>query len=211
MPYEDFGKLQEYARSRNIIFFATPHTESAFEYLKSINIPCYKVGSGEHDTKFIDKIADTGKPLIVSTGLRTHYEVLSLMDRYGGPDAAFLHCVTMYPGIESLLNLGFIDIMRRYAAVSRSVIGYSDHTDGTLACEIAVSKGAKIIEKHICLEDSEGQDVLVSLKNRKELSGFVNKIRQIESMVGSQFRTYSSEEKENESWALKQTDGRRGI
>ena len=212
LPYENFSMLKEYAEKQGLIWFATPHTQSAFEYLKSINVPCYKIGSGEHDIKFIDKIADTGKPLIISTGMRTHYEVLSLIDRYGGRKSAFLHCVTSYPAIDPLLNLGFIPSMKRHAAASRSVIGYSDHTDGTLACEIAVSMGAKIIEKHICLEDTEGQDVKVSIKDRKGLIVLVKRIRQIEGMIGSRFRNYSAEEKENEKWALKsQLDGRRPI
>ncbi len=104
LPYEDFGKLKEYAEERKLIWFATPHTESAFEYLKKLGVSLYKIGSGEHDTKFIDKIADTGKPLIISTGLRTHFEVLALIDRYGSQNTAFLHCITAYPVIESLLN-----------------------------------------------------------------------------------------------------------
>ena len=168
------------------------------------------MGSGEHDTKFIDKIADTGKPLIISTGMRTHFEVLRLIDRHGSVRSSFLHCVTMYPVIEPLLNLGFIGSLKRHALLSRSVIGYSDHTEGTYACELATAMGAKIIEKHICLDDSEGQDVKVSLKG-KELKNFVEKIRQVERMVGSQFRQYSAEERENEKWALKQSDGRRGV
>lgn len=210
LPYEDFKKLKEYAESKKLIWFATPHTFSAFEFLRSIGVSLYKVGSGEHDQKFIDQIADTGKPIIISTGLRTHSQVLDLIDRYGSGRSAFLHCVTAYPVLESLLNLGFIRTMKRHCAVSRSVIGYSDHTEGTYACELAVAMGAKIIEKHICLEDSDGQDVKVSLKG-KELMNFTIKIRQVERMVGSQFRIYSGEEKENEKWALKQSDGRRGV
>jgi N-acetylneuraminate synthase/N,N'-diacetyllegionaminate synthase len=212
LPYEDFAKIQEYAMIRNIVFFATPHTISAFEYLKSIDVPCYKVGSGDHMTDFIDKIADTGKPLIISTGLRTHYEVLNLIDRYGRGNTAFLHCVTAYPVIEPLLNLRFIDAMKRHAAASHSIIGYSDHSGGTHACELAVAIGAKIIEKHICLEESEGQDVAVSVKSTKDLLNFVKAIRQVETMAGSEFRQYSAEERANEKWALKsQSDGRRPV
>lgn len=202
LPYEAFAKLKEYAEKNKIIWFATPHTESAFEYLRRIDVPCYKVGSGEHDFDFIDKIADTGKPLIISSGMRTHYEVLRLIDRYGSPNTAFLHCVTDYPTLEHLTNLGFIDTMKCHAVASRSVIGYSDHAEGTYACELAAAKGAKIIEKHICLDDTEGQDVKVSLQG-KEVKNFVKKIRQVERMVGSEFRGYSAEERENEKWALK--------
>jgi len=116
----------------------------------------------------------------------------------------------MYPAIESLLNLGFLDAMKRHASTSRSVVGYSDHSEGTYACELAAAMGAKIIEKHICLDDSDGQDVKVSLKG-KELRNFVIKIRQVERMAGDSFRHYSAEERENEKWALKQSDGRRGV
>ncbi len=211
LPYEDFGKLKEYAEGKKIIWFATPHTESAFKYLKKLNAPIYKVGSGEHTQEFIDRIVNTGKPFIISTGLRTHYEIVNLIDRYGSARTAFLHCVTMYPVIESLANLGFIDAMKRHAAASRSVVGYSDHTVGTYACELAVAMGAKIIEKHICIEESEGQDVAVSL-GAKDLKNFVKKVRQVERMRGSEFRQYSAEEKANESWALKnQADERRPL
>ncbi len=211
LPYEDFGKLKEYAEGKKLIWFATPHTFSAFEYLKSLAVPLFKVGSGEHDQKFIDQIAGTGKPIIISTGLRTHTQVLDLIDRYGSGRTALLHCVTAYPAIETSLNLGFLNTMKRHCAPSRSVVGYSDHTEGTYACELATAIGAKIIEKHICLDDSEGQDVAVSLKG-KELRNFAIKIRQIERMIGNEFRIYSAEERENEKWALKnQADGRRPV
>ncbi len=209
LPYDDFRKMKQYAEDRKMIWFATPHVESAFEYLKMLGVPCYKVGSGEHDNRFIDKIADTGKPLVISTGLRTHFEIMRLVDRYGSPNSAFLHCVTLYPAIESSLNLGFIGELSRHCAVSHSVVGYSDHTEGTYACELAVMAGSKIIEKHICLPESEGQDVQVSLKG-SELDGLVQKVRRIEIMKGSGLRYYSDHERQNEEWALKsQSDGRR--
>jgi len=212
LPYEDFAKLKKYAEGKKIIWFATPHTESAFGLLKSLGAPCYKVGSGEHTQAFIDKIADTGKPLIISTGLRTHFQVLSLIDRYAGPKTAFLHCITDYPALEHNLNLSFINTMQKHCANSGSVVGYSDHTPGATACEIAVALGAKIIEKHIIMSESEGQDVEVSLKNTKELTAFVKTIRRIERMMGGSFRQYSAEERENEAWALKsQSDGRRPV
>lgn len=212
LPYEAFKGLKEYAEKSGIVWFATPHTESAFEYLESINASLYKIGSGEHDDRFIGRIFDTGKPLIISTGLRTHSEVMNLIDSHGSSRTAFLHCVTSYPAIESLLNLRAINAMKRYAAASRSIIGYSDHTTGVKACEVAVALGAKVIEKHICLPESEGQDTTVSLKSVDDIKGFVGKIRKVESIMGDSFRYYSPEEKVNERWALKnQTDGRRPV
>ena len=89
-------------------------------------------------------------------------------------------------------------------------MGYSDHTPGTLACEMAVSLGTKVIEKHMKLPESTGNDPNCSLAG-EELKEMVGRVRRIERMLGSDFREYSDEERESEKWALKGKDGLRPL
>ena len=203
LSFDELKLLSEYAKEKGIIWFATPHTESALELLKRLNPPCYKVGSGERGSPLLDRICSEGKPTIISTGMRTHLELFDLVDRCGNPKTAFLHCITVYPTPASIANIASIKSLKRYCSWNRSVVGYSDHTSGTTACEIAVAVGAKIIEKHICLEDSEGQDTHGALKNLKDMKNMVKAIRNVEVLLGREFREYSNQEKEAEAWAIK--------
>jgi len=202
LPYNVFAGLKKYAENKGIIWFATPHNQSAFKYLKSLNVDLYKIGSGEREENLIKSILNTKKPVFISTGMREHTDVIDLVRRYGSRKVAFLHCITMYPVIEEYANINFLKTLEMVCDTYKSVMGYSDHLPGTLGVEIAVSRGAKIIEKHLILDSSSGNDVKGGLQ-KKEFSGMVKKIRQIERILGTEYRNYSDSERENELWALK--------
>jgi N-acetylneuraminate synthase/N,N'-diacetyllegionaminate synthase len=206
LSYDVFKELQEYAKIKGIIWFATAHTESALEFLVSLGVPCYKIGSGEKGSDLFGKIIDLGKPTFISTGMRTHSEVVNLVTEYYLPNVVFLHCVTMYPVHPHHANLGFLNSLRSMGVR----YGYSCHMPGTQGVEVAVSLGAKVVEKHIKLPESMGQDTLCALF-KDEFGMMVKKIRLIERVLGSNMRVYSAEEKENEKWALKGKDGKRPI
>lgn len=211
LSYETFREIKAYADRVGVLWFATGHTLSAIDYLKiTLNVRLFKIGSGERDRRAFDVIANTGKPIFISTGMREHADVLNLITKYGGKNAAFLHCVSMYPTLEHRANLGFIETMIRWCDSVGSVCGYSDHMEGTYGVELAVAMGAKIIEKHLKLEDFRGRDNMVSLKP-KEFGGMVKAIRRVETMMGDESRVYSGEEREAESWALKGKDGKRPL
>ncbi len=210
LPFEAFEKLERYSLEKGLLWFATPHTISGLDYLKKLGVPLYKIGSGEKGSRLFGKILDVGKPTIISTGMRTQSEVLRMVELYGGKQTAFLHCVTMYPVHPHLANMSFLKRLIAACGQVGSLAGYSCHMAGTVGVEMAVTLGAKIIEKHIKLPDSEGQDTLCALDG-KEFGLMVKKIRHIETILGSEDRVYSGEEKEAESWALKRKDGKRPI
>jgi len=202
LPYKVFAGLKKYAENKGIIWFATPHNQSAFKYLKSLNVDLYKIGSGEREENLIKSILNTKKPVFISTGMREHTDVIDLVRRYGSRKVAFLHCITMYSVIEEYANINFLKTLEMVCDTYKSVVGYSDHLSGTLGVEIAVARGAKIIEKHFILDSTKGNDVKGGLQ-KKEFSGMVKKIRQIERILGTEYRNYSDSERENELWALK--------
>lgn len=201
-----FKELQQYAKEKGIVWFATPHTESALEYLKGLGVPYYKIGSGEKGSGLFGKIIDTGKPVFISTGMRTHSEIIKLVSEWNSPNVTFLHCVTMYPVHPHHANLGFLNTLKQLGVK----YGYSCHMPGIVGVEVAVALGAQVIEKHIKLPESTGQDTLCALF-KEELRDMVKKVRHIETVLGSQSRVYSEEERINEKWALKGEDGRRPV
>lgn len=207
LKYEDFGELKKYSESLGLEFIATAHTISAFEYLKSLGVATYKVGSGDRG-EILKEVVNTGKEVLVSTGMRTYAEIYDLIKDFGGKNMTFLHCVSLYPVATHLANLGFLRVLGRWCKRFDSKMGYSDHMTGALGCELAVAMGAKVIEKHFKGSKSTGQDTLCA-SDRLEMKLMVKKIRQIETMIKEDLRIYSAEEKENEKWALKGKNGKR--
>ena len=203
LTYNQFVLLEGYCRGHGIDFLATPHTVGAFEFLEELGVEQYKVGSGDRG-EILELALKTGKKTYVSTGMRNQQEAVKLIWKTWGYNATVLHCITQYPVTDETVNLGFMRFLNQHC----SKWGYSDHYPGTYACELAVAMGATVIEKHIRLPESEGQDNSCAL-NAEELKELVRKIRQIEVMIGSEERIYSQAERENESWALKGKNGKR--
>ncbi len=211
LPYEAFVQLKQYAEERRLIWFATPHTMDAFEFLKGLGVMLYKVGSGEGILgPIVEAALNTGKPVFISTGMRTGHDVLNAIRWCNTDRVAFLHCVSLYPVTENLANLAFMDRLAWDCRIHNSTMGYSDHFPGTYAVELAVAKGAKIIEKHIRLPESTGQDNEVAL-DLKGFKNMVKAIQRVERMLGPKIRQYSDEERSTEKWALKGRDGLRPL
>ncbi len=211
LPYKAFEVLKRYAEDNRLIWFATPHTMSAFEFLKDLGVVLYKIGSGENWISPITRaIIDTGKPVFISTGMRSDTDVMILTMDYGSENVAFLHCVSLYPVGENKVNLAFMDRLGRWCKEVDSTMGYSDHFPGTYAAELAVIMGAKIIEKHIKLPESTGQDTSVAL-DLKGFKNMVKAIQRVERMLGPKIKQYSDEERSTEKWALKGKDGKRPL
>ena len=203
LSYDQFVQLHDICEWHGIDFLATPHTVGAFEFLEELGVEQYKVGSGDRG-EILELALKTGKKTYVSTGMRNQQEAVKLIWKTWGYNATVLHCITQYPVTDETVNLGFMRFLNQHC----SKWGYSDHFPGTYACELAVAMGASVIEKHIRLPESEGQDNSCAL-NAEELKELVRKIRKIEVMIGSEERIYSQAERENESWALKGKNGKR--
>jgi N-acetylneuraminate synthase/N,N'-diacetyllegionaminate synthase len=205
LPFSDFKEIQGYCRQQGITFLVTAHDESALEYIDTLQVPAYKIGSGEVDNwPFINQIAWRGRPVIFSTGMYTLEQVqtaLSLFAEAGNHEVAVLHCVTSYPVPPAEVNLLAMDTIRDAFQV---VTGYSDHTQGYHFPLAAVALGAKIIEKHITLDFDvpDAQDWKVSC-GWHDLALFIKQVREIELGLGSGLITPTPSEQQSLAWARK--------
>jgi pseudaminic acid synthase len=179
-PFDWFPKLFALAAKEGITAFASVFDKSAVDMLEAIDCPAYKIASMEiTDTPLIAHAASKGKPLIISTGMAKLTEVMDARQA-AGPNSAFLHCTSEYPGTVELADLSGIRRLRNYlndTFVEPAVVGVSDHTgDSPIVPVAATALGACIIEKHIMLDMSETEDREFSL-TPKEFKWMVTSVR----------------------------------
>lgn len=201
-PWEWQPKLKKIAEDLGLILFSTPFDPTAVDFLEKMDVPCYKIASYEAmDIPLIKKIAETGKPVIISVGFSTLEEVVlayATLRAYGNGEVAILHCVTGYSDNPdpSCMKLGTIrDIHERLQVVS----GFSDNNAGIeIPIAAAIGAGASIIEKHVTLRRSDGgPDARFSIQP-EELAKMVRTIREAElALSGVHYGPRTSAEQEN--------------
>lgn len=156
-PYEWHGELFAHARACGVTCISTPFDESAVELLESVNAPYYKVASFEMtDLPLVRAIAETGKPMIISTGMATRDEIagsLATARKHGSGDIVLLHCISGYPTPVGEANLRAIPDL---ASEFGTLVGLSDHTIGNAAAITSIALGACLIEKHFTLARADG-------------------------------------------------------
>ena len=156
-PWEWHLELFELCRSLNVLPFSSPFDLSAIELLESLNAPMYKIASLETgDHRLIRAVAETGKPIIISTGATEWKEIEELVDvvrETGNKDLTLLVCTSSYPSDPLDAHLNRIVTLRNYFGVK---VGLSDHTLGIGVSLAAIALGATAIEKHITLRRSDG-------------------------------------------------------
>lgn len=156
-PWDWHAPIMKRAAERGILCFSSPFDESAVDFLESLNVPAYKIASFECiDLPLIRKVASTGKPLIISTGMATIAEIADAVDTArsaGCTDLVLLKCTSTYPASPENTNLRTIPHMRELFGCE---VGLSDHTLGIGAAVAAVALGATVIEKHFTLSRAEG-------------------------------------------------------
>lgn len=205
LPNEVFKRIQTYCRNKGITFFATAHDYQSLEYLTKLQVPLYKVGSGEvGNWPFLNSVAAVGKPLIMSTGMYMQEQVqeaLTVISKTGNRDVAVLHCVTDYPAVPLDIALGNIERMSNRFNV---VTGYSDHTVGYHIPLAAVAMGAQLIEKHITLDYDvpNAQDWKVSC-GPDDMPIFVRQVRDIEAAMTTRLNGPTENERKSMLWATK--------
>ena len=156
-PWEWHETIFNRCKELGIICFSTPFDETSVDFLESLDIPLYKVASFENtDLPLIEKIAKTGKPMIISTGMATLseiYETVQTANVAGCNDLILLKCTSTYPSLPTDSNL--LTIPNLYDNFG-TIIGLSDHTLGIGSAIASIALGARVIEKHFTLNRSDG-------------------------------------------------------
>lgn len=162
---EDEIKLKNYVESKGMIFISTPFSRAAALRLQRMNVPAYKIGSGEcNNYPLIKLVASFGKPIILSTGMNTLASIQKSVDiiREAGVPYALLHCTNVYPTRYEDVRLGAMNELSQ--AFPDAVVGLSDHTLNNLACLGAVALGASILERHFTDKMTRpGPDIVCSM------------------------------------------------
>ena len=197
-PWEWQPKLKQTADKLGLDFFSTPFDHTAVDFLEEMDVLAYKVASLELvDLPLLRKIAKTGKPMFMSTGMATLAEIdeaVQAIRNAGGKQIALLKCTSAYPALPEESNLLTIPHMTQAFDVP---VGLSDHTLGIAVPVTAVALGARIIEKHFTLSrDISGPDSAFSLEPH-EFKGMVDAIRTAEKAIGQ--ISYEITEKQKES------------
>lgn len=200
---DQFVELKASANEKNVMFLSTPFDLEAVDWLTPL-VPAFKVASGDNDFwPLMEKIALTGKPVILSLGfgrIKSASQISSFFKKIwrdsdmAFPGLAFLHCMVSYPtpddqaNLRSIMNIKFENITP----------GYSDHTLGIKAAELAVACGARIIEKHFTLNknQSDFRDHQLSA-DPSELKALVNAVADVEKLLGKDDSSLGNCEEEN--------------
>ncbi|OHC73463.1 MAG: hypothetical protein A3G18_08595 [Rhodospirillales bacterium RIFCSPLOWO2_12_FULL_58_28] len=200
-----FLRMKKRCEDQGLIFLCTAHDESALRWADELEVPAYKIGSGERGNwPFLSATAKRGKPIILSTGMYSKDDVeqaISILSESGCCELALLHCVTAYPVPYAEANLG---AMAELKHLFRGPVGYSDHTQGEHVSLAAVALGAKVIEKHITLDFDvpNAQDWKVSLGSGN-FPDFVKRVREVEAALGTGSLDIQDCERPSQFWALK--------
>lgn len=186
LPFESFKEIQGYCKSKNIIFISTPDGIESLNYLINLDVPFIKIGSTEvTNYEFLKQVGNTGKPIILSTGMSTLGEVEKAIDSIyetGNTNLQLMHCTTDYPTKAEDVNLKAIVTMRDAFKIP---VGFSDHTVSNEAAIAAVALGAECIEKHITLDkEMEGPDHKASM-TPMEFGEYVKCIRNTKILLGN--------------------------
>jgi len=156
-PWEWHKPIFERAKEKGILAFSSPFDETAVDFLESLNVPCYKIASFENtDWPLLKKIAATGKPVIMSTGVSRLADIdesVALLRQNGCSDLILLKCTSTYPASPENTNLLTIPHLQK---LFNCIVGLSDHTMGIGASVASVALGARVIEKHFTLNRADG-------------------------------------------------------
>ncbi len=156
-PWEWHKPIFDYARAKGLICFSSPFDETAVDFLETLHVPAYKIASFEN-THFplLKKVAQTGKPVIMSTGVANTAEIaeaVAVLRQNGCRDLVLLKCTSTYPASPENTNLRTIPHL---AVIHDCLVGLSDHTMGIGVSVAAVALGARVIEKHFTLLRADG-------------------------------------------------------
>jgi len=198
LSYRDFMVLNDYCRMKGISFLSTPFDNESIEFLDKLGMDVWKIPSGEvTNYPYLVKIAETHKPIIMSTGMCTLDDIeiaLQVLNSHGCGPITLLHCTTEYPAPYAEVNLRAMETLR---STFNLPVGYSDHTKGIVIPIAAVGMGAVVLEKHFTLDRKmEGPDHKASLEP-EELKAMIEAIRCVEVSMGDGVKSPTDSERKN--------------
>ncbi len=197
-PWEWQEGLIRYANDRGLDCFSSPFDASAVDFLERLHVPAYKIASYEiNDIPLIKKAAQTGKPVILSTGIARLSDIelaVHTCKEAGNENVILLKCVSAYPAPAEEMNLRVIPHMGQTFGC---LTGLSDHTLGVETAVAAAALGAKVIEKHLTLKRADGGVDAAFSMEQEEFAEMVCQIRRIEKALGT--ITYDLNQKQKES------------
>jgi N-acetylneuraminate synthase len=204
LSYDDFDKLKQHCEEVDILFMSTPDDTESADFLDSLGVEIFKIGSGEiTNMSLIERVAKKGRPIILSTGMASIEEIdgaVACLRQAGSQSFALLHCVSDYPANYADLNLRVINSLKDRYSVP---IGFSDHSLGIEMPIAAVALGASIIEKHFTLDRSmTGPDHQCSLEVA-EFRQMVRAIRNVEEALGDGIKRITATELRSRSLVRK--------
>ena len=184
-PWEWQEDLKEYAESLGIDFFSSPFDITAVDFLEKLNVIAYKIASFEiNDIPLIRKVASTGKPIIISTGI-AYLEDIELAIRtcreQGNNNIVLLKCLSAYPAPFEEMNLRVIPNLGETFGCE---VGLSDHSLGSETAIVAVTLGARMVEKHLTLSREDGGADAAFSMEPDEFALMVKQIRNVEKALG---------------------------
>jgi pseudaminic acid synthase len=184
-PWEWHEELMQAAQAAGLLCFSTPFDATAVDFLEGLAVPAHKVASFElTDLPLVERIASTGKPVILSTGMASLGEIeaaVATCRESGNEKLALLRCISSYPARAEYMGLASLAVLRSFG----TVVGLSDHTRDSTVAVAAVALGAKIVEKHFILDRSiGGPDSFFSLEP-EEFHSMVRAVRDAETAVGA--------------------------
>lgn len=184
-PWEWHKPIMERAKSLGLICFSSPFDDSSVDFLESLEVPCYKIASFENtDIPLIKKVASTGKPIIISTGMASMDELtetVSAAKTAGCNELVLLKCTSTYPASANNTNILTIPDMR---GIFNCHVGLSDHTMGIGVSVASVALGATVIEKHFTLNrEYGGVDSAFSMEP-KEMKSLVTETKSAWEALG---------------------------
>lgn len=197
-PREWHEDVLDYASKRNLAFFSSPYDRDAVDLLDDLNVPAFKIGSGDID--WLDMIRYTGskgKPVLISTGAANLDEVdraVRTLREAGCEEVCLMQCITNYPSHFEHAN---VRVLKTYARAFPDVLlGYSDHTQGDVVPLAAVTLGARVIEKHFTDDRTrDGPDHPHSMEP-EDFRAMVDRVRNLEKALGSTAKRVTAEEEQ---------------
>ncbi len=182
----DFGELTDYAKQHNLEFLSTPFSNNAVDLLSKLKISCFKISSGDlTNLPLIKYSASKNKPILISTGMGTINEIKESVNevlKTNNKKIGLFHSVSAYPTPYDQTNMLAMETMMKNFPFP---IGYSDNGPDMIVPEVAISLGAKLLEKHFTLDKKmNGPDHNLSA-NPIQMKELVKRIRKIEEIVGS--------------------------